>query len=507
METSGGIVGETLFRQLYPVRQRQRWKQILRGLDCGTMIGAGSALVIAVLFRLEWLTSARLGWVALFGAPALSAVLVAWRTQRRSDWLETARTVDRHYKLKDRTETALALLRRQATQPLIDIEQLQIADTLRHLDQLKPEQVIPDVRPRSWRVTAVVVCATLIVLGWVSRSARLAAEPPPPLPAIVEQAEIVAAELHELLEQLPEDHAPEVEELIQELLAKTEEMKAPGVDVREALAKLSEMQAALQAAAAELHVAATDAQLQQIGEALQSAESLRDIGQALQSGDYDKAAGELSKLDEPKLDRHESRAVADKLQKASENAADQGLKKLSEAAKQTAEGLEKNDSAKAKSGLSKIGESARKQSQAKQISSLLKKQSDKLAESKGNAQANAQGNSKQGRPNQKAGQGSSAEIQGHRTELAVLRNEEQIQGQKNEDGESETESMSTTEAKGQVKRELREVYQQYRKLSEAVLETEDIPLGHRQAIRRYFEAIRPRAVDDAAVETPAARQP
>lgn len=500
-------MSETLFRHLHPVRQRQRWKQLARELERGARIGVGMALVFAVLFRLGWFTSTTFGWLALFGIPAFSAMITAWKTHRRRGWLETARTVDRHYELKDRTETALALLRRQATHPLIEIEQLQIADTLRHLDRLEPEQVIPDVCPRSWRVTAVAVCATIIMLGWASQTTRLAAEPPQPLPAIVEQAEIVTADLRELLEQLPEEHSPEVEELIQELIAKTEELKAPGVDVREALAKLSEMQADLQEAAAELNVVATDEQFQQIGEALQSAESLQEIGQALQSGNYDKAAGELSKFDEPKLDRNESRAVADKLQKASEQAADRGLKKLSDAARQTAEGLDKNDSAKAKSGLSKLGESAKKQSQAKQISRLLKKQSDKLAESKGNAQANAQGNSPQGRPNQQAGQGSSSEVQGNRTELAAQRTEEKIQGLKGEEGESDTESISTTEAEGQVKRELREVYQKYRKLSEAVLETEDVPLGHRQTIRRYFEAIRPRGADDAASGAPSARQP
>jgi len=44
---------------------------------------------------------------------------------------------------------------------------------------------------------------------------------------------------------------------------------------------------------------------------------------------------------------------------------------------------------------------------------------------------------------------------------------------------------------------LKEVYSKYRKMSDAVLDSEDIPLGHRQTIRRYFEAIRPSAEDAA----------
>ena len=41
----------------------------------------------------------------------------------------------------------------------------------------------------------------------------------------------------------------------------------------------------------------------------------------------------------------------------------------------------------------------------------------------------------------------------------------------------------------------REAYQKYRKMSEAVLEGEAIPLGQRQMIRKYFELIRPQNGD------------
>ena len=38
-------------------------------------------------------------------------------------------------------------------------------------------------------------------------------------------------------------------------------------------------------------------------------------------------------------------------------------------------------------------------------------------------------------------------------------------------------------------------------MSEAVLESEPIPLGQRQTIRKYFELIRPGADSDTATET------
>ena len=53
-------------------------------------------------------------------------------------------------------------------------------------------------------------------------------------------------------------------------------------------------------------------------------------------------------------------------------------------------------------------------------------------------------------------------------------------------------------------RSYREAYQKYRKMSEAVLDSEPIPLGHRQTIRRYFELIRPQNSDTA--DKPAAAE-
>jgi hypothetical protein len=37
--------------------------------------------------------------------------------------------------------------------------------------------------------------------------------------------------------------------------------------------------------------------------------------------------------------------------------------------------------------------------------------------------------------------------------------------------------------------------ERYEAMSEAVLNSESIPLGHRQTIRRYFESLRPRSAE------------
>ena len=53
----------------------------------------------------------------------------------------------------------------------------------------------------------------------------------------------------------------------------------------------------------------------------------------------------------------------------------------------------------------------------------------------------------------------------------------------------------------------KEAYQKALKKSEAVLESEPIPLGHRQTIRRYFESIRPQNDDGKGDPADAAKEP
>ena len=132
---------------------------------------------------------------------------------------------------------------------------------------------------------------------------------------------------------------PEIEKLIDELKAKIEELKQPGVDQREALAKLSEMQAKLQAQQQQYDVAAVDAQMQAIAEALALAESLTSVSKPLKEGKYDQAAEELEKLDAPQLDRQAEKAVKEKLAKLAEAMRETGQAQLGQCTGDISEGL------------------------------------------------------------------------------------------------------------------------------------------------------------------------
>jgi hypothetical protein len=68
------------------------------------------------------------------------------------------------------------------------------------------------------------------------------------------------------------------------------------------------------------------------------------------------------------------------------------------------------------------------------------------------------------------------------------------------------ETTHSPEGREQAARKYREAYNKAMKQTEAVLDSEPIPLGHRQTIRKYFELIRPAGGDSApSKEAPAAR--
>ncbi len=495
---------ETVFRTLKSVRLRQRLVAVVQTSTWGLVGGAtAAALVAALRFRGHGNVSVFGGWMVLLGVPTLVAIVVGMRCLARADWRLAARAVDRRYDLKDRTETAIAFLQRSAfggSRPVTDLETLQLADAEHHLQQVEPQQVVPLELPTYWRWAAVCVLVAVTFLCWPTPRQELAAGLSEPLPEIVAVAEDVDEELQQLAEQLAEMDVPEIDSLVQELQAKVDALKQPGVDQREALAKLSEMQSLLQAVSAEFNLAQVDEQLKAVGEALAAAKALEQAGQALLESQLDKAADELARLDNPALDRHESRSVSDKLKRSAAKAGEKGLNKLQQAVQEMSEGLDKDNPSQSQSGARKLSELAKQQSQRKKVAGLLKSQSDKLGECK----ANCQGNRPSGRsgdrlaknPSQQAGKGSNFEVLGQRTELGSKNNRENIQGQKGEQGDSEKESLTTQAADDHAQRGYREVYQKYRKLSEAVLDQEDIPLGNRQTIRRYFEAIRPTRDED-----------
>ena len=278
---------------------------------------------------------------------------------------------------------------------------------------------------------------------------------------------------------------------MQKLSETIQEMKLPGVDTKEALAKLSEMQAAITAQQAQFNVGLVDAQMQALGEAMASTQALEGAGQALQQGKYDKAAEQLEKA-EPKFDRKEAKTLKEKLAQAAKAMEEAGLADLSTATTELSESMD--DEAGAAGACKKLGNLARSQGRRKKISDLLALQCRNLSECKGNCQKNSTAKlrlrKKSDKPTSNWGMGISGNTDGERTKLDSARKREQVKGEMGE-GASETETTHMPEGRQAAARAYREQYQKYRRMTEAALDSEPIPLGHRQTIRRYFELIRP----------------
>jgi hypothetical protein len=476
-------MGERILERLEPVSRRQLRLEVLRWAVLGLLAGSVASVCLGLL---RWQGAAVAGWgfVVLLAGPAIGAIvaLVLGRSAKIA-----ASAADEHYGLKDRTVSAVDFLSRDRHSPL---HELQLADAEEHLQALDPRRIAPLRMPAAAPYAAAALILALAVLFW-PRATPVEAKTPDPLDHVVAAAEEAEESLAPLEEVAKKENDPKLKELVQRLSETIKEMKLPGVDTKEALAKLSEMQAAIAAQQAQFNVGLVDAQMQALGEAMASTQALEGAGQALQQGKYDKAAQDLERA-EPKFDRKEAKTLKEKLAQAAKDMQEAGLTDMSTATNEFCESLD--DENAAAGACKKLGNLARSQGRRKRIRDLLSLASNSLSECKGNCNKNNTAKlrlrKKSDKPSSNWGMGISGNTDGERTKLDAARKREQVQGQMGE-GDSETETTHMPEGRQTASRTYKDQYQKYRRMSEAALNSEPIPLGHRQTIRRYFELIRP----------------
>jgi tetratricopeptide (TPR) repeat protein len=485
-----------IFGTLGPVRRRQRGLLVLRGAAIGLLAGALAALALGA-WRWASPASVPLAWPLAFlvAGPVAGAAIGLLRGR---GWSRAAAAVDACYALKDRAVTAVDFVRRADAGTL---HALQLDDAERYLAKVDPRKVVPIRVPATLPLALVAAVAALALLAWPRPD--LHASPVRPLEQVVATAEDARTGLEDLREMARKSGDKDLQKLARELDLKIEEMKLPGVDVKEALAKLSEMQAALNAQQSLYNVGAVDTQMKTLGEAMASTQSLESAGRNLEQAKYEKAAQDLEQAD-PAFDRKEAKALKEKLQQSSQAMGEAGLGELSEATEGLLDALDDNGAAR--SALKKLGKLARAQGRRKQIADLLSRKALTLSECKGNCNKNSTTKGKltkkSTKPSSNWGMSTSGNVEGEKTALDSERQRENAQGQQGE-GPSETETTHSPEGRQVATRAYRELYQKYRRQTEAALNSEPIPLGHRQTIRRYFELIRPQGDDAEKTEAPA----
>lgn len=477
------------------VRERQQRQWMWRSVSVGLMVGGGVGCMLGVMRVMEWGDAS---WSHVVAA-LLSGPAVGWLTSivHRQSEREAAVAIDRTYGLKDRITTAMGFLTKSS---LSDAwRELQQDDARRHIASVEPTEVAPMRTPASWTWG---VGLSLLAIGLVlvsSPNDQLAAAVVPN-DVVAAQADAVSLGLEELEEFNAEETDPEIEELLKNLAEKIEELKQPGVDPREALAKLSEMEAALQKQQEQLADPNIDAQLAAIGEALSLSDQMQSAGEAMSQGELEKAAEELAKLEMPKLDRQTEKAITEKLDKVQQNEGDGAGRKLKEAAGQAAAGLSQGNRNRFKEGMEGLAGECKKQGRRKKLSDLLRKQCRCLSECKGECESECK---KDGNSNKKGGKnwglGKSDNQPGDKTPNFKSANKMDITGQESAGGDIDVETMTAPETEQAAVRSYRDQVDKYEQLTESVLDSEPIPLGHRQTIRRYFEMIRPQAGEVDAV--------
>jgi hypothetical protein len=494
-----------IYQQLKPVRFRQLGLSLMQTTALGLLASSIAGIGLGVWRWAGGSVSPGLAITIMAVGPFLGALAALLR---RPGWHGAASAVDAAYSLKDRAATALDFLTKANPSAL---HTLQISDAAKHLETVKAVDVVPF---RLSRAVPAAVGAFVVALGllcWPIAGRAAKAAPSSPLPQIVEQAERIDENLDQLDQLARTERDKELEKLVQELREKAEELKQPGVDVKEALAKISEMQTAIAATQAQFNIGLVDAQLHSLGEALVPAASLEAAGKDMIEAKYDKAAEKLDAMEPPALNRKETKTIQENLKKVASEMGEVGLGQLGEAAAEIAEGLGGGGEGKFKKGTKELAKLVKGQGSRKRIKEILDAELARLSECKGECQSDKTARirmpTKTESPTQNWGASISGNINGPRTERKAGRDLKEITG-KPGDGASEVETTHSPEGRQTSSRAYKDAYQKYRKMSEAVLDSEPIPLGHRQTIRRYFELIRPQnAEPDADALSKAAPNP
>ena len=305
--------------------------------------------------------------------------------------------------------------------------------------------------------------------------------------------ETLLPELEELLDEQPD---PELEELVKELEERLEEMDSEALDEADLLAKLSEMEQSLAEARESLQIEVSDTMMKALAAAMKPSDMMKQAAEAIEAEKYDQASEKLAAIDPAKLGDKQRRAVADNLKKMVSKLKPSQQGQLSDSIGELAEGLESKNQSQCKKCLAKLASACKKQSQCRKIGQCMSCQLSRLSQCKSQCRSQCQGKcnniSKSDSPSQSAGKGASGQPLGDRaTKIDSIRNQEHLSGMQSQ-GASETEILQSPEGEQNAARQYAAKYDKFKREAEAVLNSEPLPMGHRETVRSYFESIRPR---------------
>ena len=432
--------------------------------------------------------------VLLWAVLGISAITLTASVLRPINLHEAARTIDVRASLKDRAVSGLEFIQRQTDEMLTA---LQLKDTSDCLQSVAAKEVVRYSIPRETKFVALIMAVGL-VFSYIEFFA------PPEAPATIDFSPQIAAEADHLLKQIKESEkaAEEIglEDTVKEIEEKALKLKQAGITPKDALAKLTEMSEMLSAKMDSAGVAKVDALMKALGEQFVANPNLGDFGYALKDGKYEKAAERLFRLSSKlkKLNSEQRQNLADALQRGGSSVQGTEIESFGDELTKAATALAQKDLKEAEKRLQKACQSLLDYARTKEGNRLLAKLLAQCQTSKAGICKACNGNGKSNSPSNKAGTGTDPNPFGALTNLDAFRQLERITGVQGT-GESTVEITETpvaenpeTSTDGQSTEDsYKEVYTKYHKLSEDALSQEQIPLGYRFYVKRYFESIKP----------------
>ena len=427
-------------------------------------------------------------FVLLWTALGLSAIALVVSLLRPINLHEAAQTIDIKAALKDRAVSGLEFIQRQTDELLTA---LQLKDTSDRLQSVAAKEVVRYSVPRETKFIALIMIVGLAF-------SFIEFFDPPEAPATVDFSPQIAAETDHLLKQIKESEkaAEEVglEDTLQEIEEKALELKRAGITPKEALAKLTEMTEMLSAKMDKAGVAKVEALMKELGKQFIANPNLSDFGYALKEGRYDRAAERLFNLSNKlnKFNSEQRQNIADALQSGGASVQGTEIESFGNQLTKAAKALTQNNLEQAGKRLQEGCENLLACALAKQRNGLLAKLHSQCQACKAGICEASNGSSI------RAGAGIDSNPFGVLTNLDSFRQLEEITGVQGA-GESTVETTVVpvdgnpgTATDGQSSEDsYKDVYTKYHKLSEDALSQEQIPLGYRFYVKRYFESIKP----------------
>lgn len=498
---------EELLQLLRPIRRRLRIRHLYRAAFSGLLVGALLTLLHSVL---SWQTGISETFPIVMVCIIPAAITAFAGLTTLPGWEQAAAAADRRYGFKDRVLTALKLSETDGPA----LANLQIQDAVHRLEDIYPEDVVRLEAP----VLQGRACAALLVLSFVLlllplRSAS--SNVPATAPSYVGQNAVqqLQEEMAALDQMAEESESPELQVALEELRQAVARLDPQRTTARDALEAISQVQQRLKDLSREMNVAAVDRQLDHVADALAVTDAFRESAEALQRDALQKAADHLKDSQPAEIPPEQALAAAEKLADAAEKASEQDLPEWSDTLKQLSDAIAAGQTPEIEQQALQLAEHLEAQQELRSLQRSLDARVDALdqkkkltlnSNSEGNGMAaNATGlNRKEGKSDRqsnsssrKAGAKSTGNPLGEQTRLDATRQMARLQGKLNETGVTDQETTIETESNETASRQAVEVYSDYQKLSEAVLESEPVPLGQKELIRRYFEQIRPASAD------------